>query len=305
MSHDHSHAAPGDAHRGALLAALVITGSVLVAEVIGAIVTGSLSLLIDAAHMLTDAGGLAMALFAAHLSKRPTTSRRTWGFARAEVLAATGQAIVLLGVGLFVVIEAVQRLFEPVEIQSTEMIVFGAIGLVANLVAIAILFRGKSANFNLRAAFLEVLNDALGSVAVIAAAIVITVTGWNGADAVAALLIGVLIVPRTVKLLGETLTVLLESAPAGLDMDAVRAHLLAQDHVIGVHDLHATQVASGLPVLTAHIVLDDSCFLDGHAPQILDILQDCVADHFDVAIDHSTFQLESARHRSHEHALHT
>jgi cobalt-zinc-cadmium efflux system protein len=305
MSHDHSHAAPGDAHRGPLLAALVITSSVLVAEVIGAIVTGSLSLLIDAAHMLTDAGGLAMALVAANLTQRPTTSRRTWGFARAEVLAATAQAVVLLGVGLFVFIEAVQRLFAPVEIQSTEMIVFGIIGLVANLVAIAVLSRGRSANFNLRAAFLEVVNDALGSVAVIVAAVVISLTGWYAADAVAAMLIGVLIVPRTLKLLGETVTVLLESAPAGLDVDAVRAHLLAQDHVIGVHDLHATQVASGLPVLTAHIVLDDSCFLDGHAPQILDNLQDCVADHFEVAIAHSTFQLEAASHGAHENSLHT
>jgi cobalt-zinc-cadmium efflux system protein len=119
------------------------------------------------------------------------------------------------------------------------------------------------------------------------------------------MLIGLLIVPRTVRLLKETVDVLLEGAPAGLDVDSVRTHLLAQEHVIGVHDLHATQVATGLPVLTAHIVLDDSCFLDGHAPRILDELQSCVADHFAVSIDHSTFQLESARHQEHEHALHT
>jgi cobalt-zinc-cadmium efflux system protein len=304
MGHDHSHA-PSVSHRGPLLFALVVTSVILIAEIVGSIITGSLALLIDAAHMLTDAGGLAMALVAAHLSQKPTTSKRTWGFARAEVLAATAQAVVLLGVGLYVFIEGAQRLFQPADIQSTEMIIFGVIGLVGNLVALTALLRGRAANFNMRAAFLEVLNDALGSVAVIAAAIVIAITGFTAADSIAAMLIGLLIVPRTIKLLMETVQVLLEGAPVGLDVDAVRTHLLAQDHVIGVHDLHATQVATGLPVLTAHIVLDDSCFLDGHAPQILDELQDCVADHFDIAIDHSTFQLETAGHSDHEHSFHT
>ncbi|HEV7950267.1 MAG TPA: cation diffusion facilitator family transporter, partial [Glaciihabitans sp.] len=301
MGHDHSHA-PSVSHRGPLLFALVVTSVILIAEIVGSIITGSLALLIDAAHMLTEAGGLAMALVAAHLSQKPTTSKRTWGFARAEVLAATAQAVVLLGVGLYVFIEGAQRLFQPADIQSTEMIIFGVIGLVGNLVALTALLRGRAANFNMRAAFLEVLNDALGSVAVIAAAIVIAITGFTAADSIAAMLIGLLIVPRTIKLLMETVQVLLEGAPVGLDVDAVRTHLLAQDHVIGVHDLHATQVATGLPVLTAHIVLDDSCFLDGHAPQILDELQDCVADHFDIAIDHSTFQLETAGHSDHEHS---
>lgn len=304
-AHGHPHDSGGDHHRGPLIVALTITCAILIAEVVGSVITGSLALLIDAAHMLTDAGGLAMALVAANLMRRPTTSRRTWGFARAEVLAATAQAVVLLGVGLFVFVEGARRFFEPTEIPSGELVVFGVIGLVGNLIAIAVLSRSRSANFNLRAAFLEVINDALGSIAVIVAAVVIGITGWSGADAVAAMLIGVLIVPRTIKLLRETVDVLLEGAPAGLDMVSVRAHLLAQDHVIGVHDLHATQVATGLPVLTAHIVLDDSCFHDGHAPRILDQLQDCVAEHFDVAIDHSTFQLEAAGHREHEHSFHT
>jgi cobalt-zinc-cadmium efflux system protein len=304
-SHSHVHGATGDTHRRPLVIALGITTVILLAEVVGAIITGSLALLIDAAHMLTDAGGLAMALVAANLATRPTTSKRTWGFARAEVLAATAQAVVLLGVGLYVFVEGIGRLSRPAEIESTSLVVFGVIGLVGNIVAIAVLARSRSANFNLRAAFLEVVNDALGSVAVIVAAIVIALTGWSGADAVAAMLIGVLIVPRTIRLLKETVDVLLEGAPAGLDVDAVRIHLLDQDHVLGVHDLHVTTVASGLPVLTAHIVLEDSCFLDGHAPRILDSLQDCVADHFDVPIAHSTFQLEAAGHGEHEHSLHT
>jgi cobalt-zinc-cadmium efflux system protein len=302
--HDHSHDIGFATHRRPLVIALGITVAILGAEIVGSIITGSLALL-NAAHMLTDAGGLAMALGAATLARRPTTSKRTWGFARTEVLAATAQAVVLLGVGLYVFIEGAQRLFRPTEIQSAELIVFGAIGLAGNIVAIMVLAGSRSANFNLRAAFLEVVNDALGSVAVIVAAVVIAFTGFTPADAIAAMLIGLLIVPRTVRLLRETVDVLLEGAPAGLDVDAVRAHLLQQDHVIGVHDLHATSVATGLPVLTAHIVLDDTCFLDGHAPRILDQLQDCVADHFSVSIDHSTFQLESAGHREHEHSLHT
>jgi len=303
--HDHAHHTANVTHRRPLAIALSITSVILVAEIVGAVITGSLALLIDAAHMLTDAGGLAMALVAATLAQRPTTARRTWGFARAEVLAATAQAIVLLGVGLYVLIEGVQRLFRPAEIASGELIIFGIIGLVGNIVAILVLVGSRQANFNLRAAFLEVVNDALGSVAVIIAAVVIALTGFAAADAIAAMVIGVLIVPRTVKLLRQTVDVLLEGAPAGLDVDAVRTHLLGQEHVLGVHDLHATQVATGLPVLTAHIVLDDSCFMDGHAPRILDQLQSCVADHFAIAIDHSTFQLESAGHSDHEHSLHT
>jgi cobalt-zinc-cadmium efflux system protein len=149
-SHTHAHGTTGGTHRRPLVVALCITSVILLAEVVGAIVTGSLALLIDAAHMLTDAGGLAMALVAANLATRPTTSKRTWGFARAEVLAATGQAVVLLGVGLYVFIEGIGRLTRPTEIESTSLVVFGAIGLIGNVVSIAVLARSRSANFNLR-----------------------------------------------------------------------------------------------------------------------------------------------------------
>jgi cobalt-zinc-cadmium efflux system protein len=303
--HDHGHGhGAGSAQRGRLTAAFAITCAILLAEVVGAVVTGSLALIVDAAHMLTDAGGLGMALFAAHLATRPATSRRTWGYARAEVLAATAQAAVLLAVGLFVLVEGVQRLLSPPEIPSGGLLVFGVIGLVGNAASIAVLLGGRRANFNLRAAFLEVVNDALGSVGVIVAALVIAATGWQGADAVAAILIGVLILPRAYRLLRETIDVLLESAPAGLDLDAVRAHLLGVEHVQEVHELHATQIATGLPVLTAHVTVDAGCFRDGHAPEILDELQGCVAQHFPISVEHSTFQLEPAAHREHEHAPH-
>ncbi|GAA3340397.1 cation diffusion facilitator family transporter [Curtobacterium pusillum] len=305
MSTPHDHGI--DAHavnRRRLAIAFGITATILVAEVIGAIATNSLALLVDAAHMLTDAGGLATALVAANLARRPTTAKRTWGFARAEVLSATAQAAVLLAVGLFVLIEGVQRLFAPPEIASGGLLVFGIIGLVGNIASILVLASGRNANFNLRAAFLEVLNDALGSVAVIIAAIIIAVTGWGGADAIAGLLIGVLILPRAFKLLRETVNVLLESTPTGLNLDDVRTHLLEREHVIDVHDLHASQIATGLPVLTAHVSIDSACFTDGSVPALLDDLQRCVAEHFEVSVEHSTFQLEPAGHSQHEHTPH-
>ena len=304
-NHSHSHAgAPGESHQGRIAVALGITLIVFVFQIIGSILTGSLALLFDSAHVLTDAGGLAMALLAARLMVRPATSKRTWGFARAEVLAATAQAAVLLAVGLVVLVEGVQRLFNPTEIASNEMIVFGAIGLAGNIISMFVLMGGRSKNFNMRAAFLEVVNDALGSVAVIVAAVVISTTGWVQADAVVAMLIGVLILPRTVRLLLETISVLLESTPSGLDLDEVREHIMELEHVRGVHDLHASQIATGLPILSAHVVVDNGCFHDGHAPQMLDALQTCVADHFKVSVEHSTFQLEPVGHADHELGAH-
>jgi cobalt-zinc-cadmium efflux system protein len=295
MAHDHGE---GASSRTRLTVALCISVVILLAEVGGAILTGSLALVVDAGHLLTDAGGLAVALLAATLVHRPPTSRRTWGFGRAEVLAATAQAAVLLAVGLFVLVEGIHRLIVPAPIAPSPLLVFGIIGLVGNLAALLVLRGSRRANFNLRAAFLEVGNDALGSLSVIVAAIVIALTGWTRADAVAALVIGALI------LLRETIDVLLESTPRGLDLNSVRKHLLEQPHVRAVHDLHATQIATGLPVLTAHVVVDDECFYDGHTSAILDELQACVAEHFSIAIEHSTFQLERAVHGDHEHETH-
>ncbi|ACZ32334.1 cation diffusion facilitator family transporter [Xylanimonas cellulosilytica DSM 15894] len=304
MNHGHAHAHGVADHRGRLAVAFAITAAILVAEVVGALVTGSLALLVDAAHMVVDAGGLGLALFAAHLSLRPPTSRRTWGYRRAEVLAALGQSAVLLVVGGYVLVEGVRRLWEPPEIAATELVVFGVVGLVGNLAAMLVLAPRRSANLNLRAAFLEVVNDALGSVAVIVAAVVIATTGWQRADTVAGLLIGALILPRAARLLWETTSVLLESTPPGLDLDAVRAHLLALDHVREVHDVHASLIATGLPVLSAHVVVENECFEDGHAGHILDQLQECVATHFATAVEHSTFQVEPASHPGHERPGH-
>lgn len=290
------------AGRRRLNVVLAITIAVLAAQVTGAVVSGSLALLTDTGHALTDAVGLGLALAATVLAARPPTARRTWGYLRAEVLAAGAQATVLLAVGGFVLVEAVRRLIEPPVVASQAMALFGAVGLAGNLACLAVLAGGRQRSLNLRAAFLEVLNDALGSAAVVGSALLIAVTGWTRLDAVASLLIAAMIVPRTVILLRETLSVLLESTPPGLDLDSVRNHVLGVDHVVGVHDVHATLVATGLPVLTAHVVVNDVCFHNGHVPPLLDALQGCLAGHFD--IDHSTFQIEPLSHAEREQARH-
>jgi len=300
--HDHHGAGRLADHRNRLMVVLTITATVLTVEVIGALVSGSLALVADAGHMLTDVAGLTLAWIASALAQRPVTLARTWGFRRAEVLAAAGQAAVLLAVGGFVLVEGIRRLFDPPEVASAAMLVFGSVGLAGNMIGIAVLAGSRSENLNMRAAFLEVVNDALGSVAVLIAAAVIAVTGWSRADALASLLIGVLIIPRTLKLLRESVDVLLESTPKGLELNEVREHLLAIAHVRAVHDLHATQVATALPVLTAHVVVDDSCFHDGHLPSLLDEVQQCLAGHFDV--EHCTIQFEAGSHAAHEPSAH-
>jgi cobalt-zinc-cadmium efflux system protein len=288
--------------QGRLRTVLIITIMVLIAEVIGAAASGSLALLADAGHMLSDVAGLTLAWVASVLAQRPATLARTWGYRRAEVLAAVGQAAVLLAVGGFVIVEAIRRLIEPPEVASGAMVAFGVIGLLGNTIGIAVLAGARSQNLNMRAAFLEVVNDALGSLVVLIAAVVIATTGWVRADALASLFIGALIIPRTLKILRESIDVLLESTPRGLELSVVREHLLQVSMVQAVHDLHASQVATGLPVLTAHVVVDDSCFQDGNLPALLDELQGCLAGHFDV--DHSTFQFETSGHAGHEPSAH-
>ena len=304
MSAGHDHA-PQGTHRGKLAIAFAITVTILVAEVIGAWWTNSLALLVDAGHMLTDASGLLMALIAANLALRPPTPVRTWGWRRSEVLAAGAQAAVLLGVGVYAFVEGVRRLWTPPEVTAGGLLVFGIVGLVGNIVSMLVLSSGRGANLNMRAAFLEVVNDALGSVAVIVSAVVIALTGWTRIDALAGMLIATLIVPRAITILREAGSILLESTPPGLNLEEVRRHILEVPHVVGVHDLHASTIATGLPVLTAHVVVEDACFTNGHAAQMLTDLQACVADHFDVSVEHSTFQLESPDHAQREHTTHS
>ncbi|MEE6289181.1 cation diffusion facilitator family transporter [Georgenia sp. MJ173] len=296
MGSGHSHA-PAGADRGLrkrLLIAFGITAVIVVAQAVGSVITGSLALLTDTAHALADASGLLVAVIAATMMLRPPSSARTWGFARIEVVAALGQAVLLLVVGTYAAVEGLRRLVEPTEVPATELLVFGVIGLVANLAALALLSSSRTANFNMRAAFLEVLNDALGSVGVIVAAVVIATTGFQRADTVAGLFIAALILPRAFRLLRETVRILMEFTPKDVDLDQVRTHLLELDHVREVHDLHASMIGTGLPVISAHVVIDDECFESGHAPQILEQIRSCVKEHFPVSFDHATIQLETA-----------
>lgn len=298
-SHDHGHGTE-HADRRRLGLAFTITFAIVAIQAVGAWTTGSLALLTDTAHALTDSLGLLTALIAATLVLKPADARRTWGFRRVEVIAALGQAVLLIAVGCYVAVEAVSRLFSPPEIPGPQLLIFGVLGLVANILAISILASGRKNNLNMRAAFLEVINDALGSLGVIIAAVLIWTTGFQQADALAGIFIAALIVPRAYRLVRETLAVLMEFTPKGLDLSEVREHLLRLEHVKEVHDLHASTVATGLPVISAHVVVAEDCFRDGCALRVLQEMQQCVAEHFPVSIEHSTFQLETESFRNGE-----
>jgi cobalt-zinc-cadmium efflux system protein len=306
-AHEHGHAhARGltvtGQHRGPLAAVMIISASIAVAEVIGAVITGSLVLLADAAHMAADVAGIGLSLLAGYFAARPATARRTFGYARAEILAAMANALLLFGMATFIVTEAIRRLMSPAEVSSRLLVVFGVIALAANAVSLVLLRRGQSDSLNVRGAFLEVASDTLGAAAVIITGVVIATTGFARADPIASLVVGALILPRTWRLLAETIDVLLEASPKGIDLSEVRRHMTGLGGVCEVHDLHAWTITSGLPVLSAHIVVDPDVLADGRSAVILDRLQDCLRGHFDV--EHSTFQLEPAGHVDHEGPIH-
>jgi cobalt-zinc-cadmium efflux system protein len=299
--HGHGVTATGR-HRRALAA--VMAGSVLiaVAEVTGAVITGSLVLLADAAHMAADVAGIGLSLLAAYFAGRPATARRTFGYARAEILAAMANSVLLLGLAAFILAEATRRLMSPPPVQSGLLIVLGVIALAVNVGSLLLLRRGQAESLNVRGAFLEVASDALGAAAVIVTGVVIATTGFALMDPIASLAVGLLILPRTWRLLREVIDVLLEASPRGVDLSEVRRHMTSLSGVRDVHDLHAWTITSGLPVLSAHVVVDPGVISDGRCGVMLDRLQDCVRGHFDV--EHSTFQLEPASHSEHEHPMH-
>lgn len=312
MAHDHSHAAvsgtagsadgagpDGKGHVRRLVATLSLTGTVFVAEVVGAVITGSLALFVDAGHMLTDLSVLAASTVTAILMRRKPTGTRTWGWARLEVITATGGAVALLFVGLYALIEAVMRLLglggKAVQ-DPVLLLVFGVIGLLANIGSMLILMGQRGANMNMRAAFLEVVNDALGSVAVIASAVLVMTIGWRGFDSIAGGVIALMMIPRAIGLLRSGMRVLLEETPEGLDLAAVRRHLEGVPNVVAVHDLHASTVATGMPRLTAHIVVESLAPDDYVAT--LGRLHECLREHFPVSVEHTTFQLEPRGYRT-------
>ena len=297
-SHDHSHASASTTRLGW---ALAVTGAVVVAELVGAFWSGSLSLAADAGHMVVDASGLVIALIAARLMRRPRDEKHTWGWARSEVLAAALQAGMLLIISVMVVWEGAWRLVSPPEVEAGPMLLVGVIGLLANVVSLAILAGGRDSNLNMKAAFLEVANDALGSLAVIVAAGAEWAFGWTRADAIASLLIAVLMAPRALALLRRSIAILMEQAPTSVDVRQLRAHMLDVNGVLDVHDLHVAAVSSHLVTVTAHVTVTHEA--DGPTrDRIIHELGECACHHFPIA--HSTFQLECPQHREHEHLEH-
>ena len=287
-----------ETHAPRLLLVLAITSTVLVVEVAAGMLTNSLALLADAGHVLTDVVGVALALAAIWFAGRPATSERTFGYLRLEILAAVANAFLLLLIAAVVLFEAWQRLSVPPDIASGPMLAFALVGLAANGVSLLLLRDAQAESLNMRGAYLEVMGDLAGSVAVIVAAVVIAATGWTGADVVASVLIGLLILPRTLSLLRDATNVLLEATPKGVDMDEVRAHILEAADVVDCHDLHAWTITSGMNVVSAHVVIGKGA----DPAAVLDNLEACLA--FDFDIEHSTFQLETADRRRLEERSH-
>lgn len=281
---------------------MLITLSVAIAEAIGAWVSGSLVLFSDAAHMAADAAGVGLSLLAVVFAARPATPKRTFGYARAEILAAVLNAVILFAMSIFIVSEAIGRLITPPSVESPLLVGFGLVALIANGASLFVLRRGQSESLNIRGAFLEVASDAFGAAAVIVTGLVITATGFVRADPIAALAVGGLILPRTWRLLADAIDVLLEASPRGIDLSEVRRHLVGLPGVTSVHDLHAWTITSGLPVLSVHVVVEPRVLADGTSARMLDVLQACLSGHFDV--EHSTFQLELAGHADHEQPMH-
>ena len=299
----HSHGLGADADRRYLLVvALGLLAAFMLAEVIVAVISGSLALLSDAGHMLSDVGAIGAALWAIRLAARPAAGAWTFGWKRAEILSAAGNGITLLVIAGIVAAEAIGRLIHPPRVDGGPVVAVAAAGIAVNIAAAWVLARANRSSLNIQGAFRHVLTDLYGFIGTIAAGVIIVVTGYDRADAVASLVVVGLMLKASWDLLHDSGRVLLEAAPEGMDLDEVRAHLLATGHVHDVHDLHVWTVTSSLPALSAHVVVDDSCFTDGHAPQLLDQLQTCLAGHFDV--EHSTFQLEAAAHAGHETSTH-
>ena len=305
MTHDH----PGDhlhgaaaADRRSLIVALSLIVGFLVGELVAALTSGSLALLADAGHMVTDAGSIAMSIWALNLASQPASKIWSFGLKRAEILAAAANGVGLLIIGALIAAEAVRRLIHPSSVGGGTVLVVALVGVAVNLLATHVLNRANRSSLNIEGAFQHILTDLYGFIGTAGAGIVVLTTGWTRADAVASLLVVALVVRAAWSLLRASGRVLLEGTPESVDLDEVRAHLFELPEVLSVHDLHAWTLTSSLPALSAHIVVTDDCLEGGSLGKVLDHLQECLANHFDV--EHSTFQLEAASHADHEPGMH-
>ncbi len=300
MGHDHGHASAATAgarHRRPLLIAFALTAAYMVVELVTGLVTGSLALLSDAAHMGTDVLGLGMALAAITLAQRQATSQRTYGTYRLEVLAALANGILLFGVAGYVLYEAWQRFASPPAVPGLPMLAVAAVGLIVNLISFRLLAAGSKESLNLKGAYLEVFADMLGSVGVIVAAVIIFTTGWRYADPLIGAGIGLFILPRTWKLTAQAVRILMEVAPPGLDVEQVRAQILTLPGVADVHDLHIWTVTSGMETATGHVVLAD----DAELHSVLDRVTALLAEEYHVT--HATIQCEPGSHEEHANPI--
>lgn len=285
----HNHASSASKHRGRLLIALGLTTSYMFVEAVTGILTNSLVLIADAGHMLTDVAGLSLALVAIWFAQRAPTPTKTFGYYRAEILAALVNALLLFGVSAYIFFEAYSRFRDPPQVTSIPLLVVASIGLAINLVSARLLMGGASESVNVRGAFLEVVSDVLGSVGAIAAGVIILTTGWRYADPLFAAGVGLFILPRTWHLLKSALDVLLEGTPAHIELQGVQNEMLAQPGVESVHDLHVWTVTSGFVALSGHVQVRDSVDRDA----LLVLLRAALASKFD--IDHVTIQVEDQR----------
>lgn len=286
-SHDPAHAQASRANnRRRLKATLTLAGCYLVAEVVGGWLTNSLALLADAGHMLSDVAALGLSLFAVWIAERPAPARRTYGYYRTEILAALANGAALVAVSAFIFVEAYRRLSAPPQVLGGAMLVIATGGLAVNLAGLWILGGGRQESLNIRGAWLHVLTDALGSIGAMTAGVLIWAFGWNWVDPVASALIGLLVIYSAWQLLLEAVSVLMESAPRGIDVDQVREALLETPGVLAVHDLHVWTITSGLDSLSAHVVTCDGVA----ATELLSCLRTMLHTRF--GIDHLTIQLE-------------
>ena len=291
--HGHSHGSISGAarHKGRLAISFALLSVFMVVEVVAGFATRSLALLSDAGHMLTDVLGLGMALAAIQLASRGSERRHhTFGLYRLEILAALANAVLLFGVAIYVVVEAVRRFDDPPEVLGAPMLVVAVLGLLANLVAFALLREGAKESLNVEGAYLEVLSDTVGSVGVIAAAIVIQLTDWGWVDPAVGIAIGLWILPRTFRLGGQALRVLVQAAPAGVDLDAIEDALAGIDGVVDVYDLHVWTLTSEMDVASAHVMVRAGTDAHGVLDQARVLLRDGHRIH------HATLQIEPDSH---------
>lgn len=300
--HDHAHPhhhfrAGRESGLKALLFAIVTTGTLLVVQVVGGLLAHSLALLADAAHLLSDLVALVLSYAAARIASRPATLHKSYGFYRLEILAAVVNGTVLLLLSAVILWEAWERFRHPVALKPGLMAGTALLGLLGNVVALAALHRNREGGLNLRSAYLEVLSDTLGSVGVLLASLIVLATGWVRADAVVSALLALFIVPRTLRLLNEAIHVLLEGTPRELDHGTIENDIRATDGVLNVHDLHVWSLTSGLPLLTAHVVVKD-----GACDDVLERICTRLEERF--RITHSTIQIEHEDRAAREHLHH-